>query len=408
MHITILALGSRGDIQPYANLGRGLKQAGHQVRFITFESFATLIAENELDFHPILGNAQSLVAGAGADMLALIRSFGSLAQGYARDLSDPKLGDTDLILNQLPAGLYGYDLAEKYNVPLLLASVIPLARTNAFPVMGFPNLPLPGYNKLTYLIGEQMAWGMFRSIINRWRTQTLNLPVHRLGGYFSKLGTNRIPILNGFSPNVVQRPTDWGADIHVTGYWFPEKQEWQPPTDLQAFIQGGPPPVFVGFGSMPIKDPAHTTDLILESLRQSGQRAILHMGWGGLGERALPESVHKIEYAPYEWLFPQMALTIHHGGSGTTAFALAAGVPSLVVSFVFDQHYWGEQIYRLGAGPRPIRYSNLSVEKLKNAIIESVGNAPMQQRAAKLGRHIRAETGIANARQIIEDKLPHG
>ena len=113
MHITILALGSRGDIQPYATLGRGLKAAGHQVRFITFESFNSLIAEHELDFHAIHGNAQALVASGGADMLGLIRSFGSLAEGYARDLSAPYLGETDMIVNQLPLGLYGFDLAEK-------------------------------------------------------------------------------------------------------------------------------------------------------------------------------------------------------------------------------------------------------------------------------------------------------
>jgi UDP:flavonoid glycosyltransferase YjiC (YdhE family) len=111
MHITILALGSRGDVQPYATLGNGLKSVGHQVRFITFESFASLVAEYKLDFHPIQGNAQALVANGGADMLGLMRSFGSLAEGYARDLSAPQLGETDLIINQLPAGLYVFDLA---------------------------------------------------------------------------------------------------------------------------------------------------------------------------------------------------------------------------------------------------------------------------------------------------------
>lgn len=150
MHITILALGSRGDIQPYAALGHGLKSAGHEVRFITFESFASHIFENKLDFHHIQGNAQTLVANGGAEMFGLVRSFGSLAEGYARDLSVPHLGETDLIINQLPAGLYGYDLAEKYGVPMVMASVIPLAQTKIFPLMGFPKLPIPGYNKATY------------------------------------------------------------------------------------------------------------------------------------------------------------------------------------------------------------------------------------------------------------------
>ncbi len=402
MHITILALGSRGDVQPYATLGNGLKTAGHQVRFITFENFAPLIAENKLDFHPIQGNAQELVANAGTDMLALMRSFGSLAEGYARDLSAPHLGETDLIINQLPAGLYGFDLAEKYDVPMVQAAVIPLARTQAFPLMGFPKLPLPGYNKATYYLGEQMAWQMFRSVINRWRKQTLNLPPLPIKGYFEQLGTRRIPIVNGFSQNVVPRPADWNEHVHITGYWFPEDRKWEPPHDLSTFIEAGGPPVFIGFGSMPIKFPQRTTNIILEALEQSGQRGVLHIGWGGLGNQALPDYVFKIDYAPYDWLFPRMAMVIHHGGSGTTAFGLRSGVPSCVVSFVFDQHYWGERIARLGVGPKPIRYKELTVGHLREAIRLGVGNPQMRQRAVELGQKIQAENGIENALNVFE------
>jgi len=402
MHITILALGSRGDIQPYATLGQGLKAAGHQVRFVTFENFAALVAENELDFHAIHGDAQSLVASAGADILALMRSFGSLAEGYARDLSAPYLGETDLIINQLPLGLYGFDLAEKYGVPLALAAVIPLARTHAFPIMGFPKLLWPGYNKATYYLAEQMAWQMFRATINRWRKQTLALPPLPMAGYFSQLGTRHIPILNGFSQHVVQRPSDWSEHIHITGYWFPKDRPWQPPADLQAFIEAGPPPVFIGFGSMPLKDPSQTTALILEALKQSGQRGILHAGWGGLGKQTLPDDVFKIDYAPYDWLFPRMGMVIHHGGSGTTAFGLRAGVPSGVVAFVFDQFYWGERVAELGVGPSPIRYTNLTVERLRDIIQLGVSNARMRQKASELGQKIRAENGIEIASHIIE------
>jgi sterol 3beta-glucosyltransferase len=405
MHITILALGSRGDVQPYATLGSGLKSAGHQVRFITFESFASLVAENELDFYPIHGNAQALVANAGADMLALIRSFGSLAEGYARDLSAPHLGETDFIINQLPAGLYGFDLAEKFGVPMAQASVIPMARTKAVPLMGFPKLCLPGYNKATYYLGEQIAWQMFRTVINRWRKQTLRLPPLPLTGYFGQLGTRQIPIVNGFSQHVVPRPADWSEHIHVTGYWFPEDKLWQPPSDLSAFIEAGSPPIFIGFGSMPIEDPQRTTNIILEALKQSGQRGILQIGWGGLGNQSLPDYVFKIDYAPYSWLFPRMAMVIHHGGSGTTAFGLRSGIPSCVVSFVFDQFYWGERIADLGVGPKPIRYKELTVERLLKAIHLGVGNSQIRQKAVELGKKVQAENGIDNALNIFEKML---
>jgi sterol 3beta-glucosyltransferase len=406
MHITILAIGSRGDVQPYAAFGRGLKSAGHQVRFITFEGFAPLVAANELDFHPIHGNAQSLVTRAGADTLALVRSFGSLAEGYARDLSAPHLGETDLMINQLPLGLYGFDLAEKYGIPMVLAAVFPLARTQDFPLMGFPKLPLPGYNKTTYYLGGLMAWQMFRLVINRWRTQTLNLAPLPFNGYLEKLEQQSIPLLNGFSQHVVPRPEDWNEDVHITGYWFPENKQWQPPKDLTAFIQAGAPPVFIGFGSMPIKDPRGTTKIILEALRQTGQRAILHMGWGGLGSQPLPDSVFRIDYAAYDWLFPQMSMVIHHGGSGTTAFGLRAGVPSCAVPFVFDQFYWGERIAQLGVGPDPIPYKKLTVERLREAIEVGLSNPQIKQNAFKLGQKIQRENGVETALGIIE-KIVH-
>ena len=405
MHITILALGSLGDIQPYATLGRALKAAGHQVRFITFESFNSLIAEHELDFHPIHGNAQSLVANGGADMFGLFRSFGSLAEGYARDLSEPSLGEADLIVNQLPLGLYGFDLAEKFDIPMVMAAVIPLARTQAFPVMGFPNMSLPGYNKATYRFAEQLLWQMFRPVIYRWREQTLLLPPLPLSGYFEQLGTHRIPILNGFSQYVVPRPADWNEHIHITGYWFPEDKPWQPPQDLQEFIEAGSPPIFIGFGSMPVKNPQKTTEIILEALRQSGQRGILHMGWGGIGNQNLPDYVFKLDYAPYEWLFPRMAMVIHHGGSGTTSFGLRAGIPSCVIPFVFDQFFWGKRIVELGVGPSPIPFRSLSAERLKKAIVAGTGDPLIKQRASELGRKIQTENGIEIAVHLIEQIL---
>jgi sterol 3beta-glucosyltransferase len=285
------------------------------------------------------------------------------------------------------------------------AAVIPLARTKMFPLIGFPKLPLPGYNKATYYLGEQMAWQMFRTVINRWRKQTLNLPLLPITGYFGQLGTRQIPIVNGFSQHVVPRPADWNEHIHMTGYWFQEDTQWQPPSDLSAFIEAGNPPVFIGFGSMPIKDPQRTTHIILEALKQTGQRGILHTGWGGLGNQSLPDNVFKIDYAPYDWLFPRMAMVIHHGGSGTTAIGLRSGIPSCVVPFVFDQHYWGERIAKLGVGPKPIRNKELTVERLQEAIRFGVGNSQIQQKAAELGQKIRTENGIENALSIFEKML---
>jgi UDP:flavonoid glycosyltransferase YjiC (YdhE family) len=201
---------------------------------------------------------------------------------------------------------------------------------------------------------------------------------------------------------VVPRPVDWNENVHITGYWFPENRQWQPPDDLTSFINTGSPPVFIGFGSMPIKDLARTLEIILEALKQTGQRAVLHTGWGGLGNQSLPDSVLRIEYASYDWLFPQMSMVIHHGGSGTTAFGLRSGIPSCAVPFVFDQFYWGERIAQLGVGPDPVPYNKLTVARLREAIQVGVSNPQIKQNAIELGQKIQRENGIGSALSIIE------
>jgi len=419
VHITVLALGSYGDVLPIATLGKGLKAAGHQVRIATFENFGNMIAQHGLDFHPIRGDSQSILNTGGGLALAesgqniirawltIMQSFGVLAESYARDLSSPALWETDIIINQLPGGLYGYDLAEKLDRPMFMAAVMPLTRTRAFPMLAFPSIfaRFPGYNALSYRIAEQLVWQWYRPTINRWRKEILGLPKQSFWGYFGETGTSRIPILNGFSAHVVPCPPDWGEHVHITGYWFPEDEDWQPPDKLRRFIEVGSPPVFIGFGSMPVRNPTRTTAIILEALKQSELRGILHTGWARIGNDDLPDYVFKIDYAPYGWLFPQMAAVVHHGGSGTTAFGLRAGVPSLVVPFLFDQFYWGKRIFTLGVGPEPIPHRKLSVARLVEALTIATNDTSMCQRAATLGEKIRGEDGIKKALEMFSRHL---
>jgi UDP:flavonoid glycosyltransferase YjiC (YdhE family) len=278
-------------------------------------------------------------------------------------------------------------------------------------MLAFPRWPssLPGYNLTSHWLAYQIVWQAFRPTINRWRREALGLGRAPFWGRFGEtrreVPRQEVPVLNGFSGHVVPRPPDWGDRVQVTGYWFPEEEEWQPPADLVRFLEGGPPPVFVGFGSMPVPDAEGTTALVLEALRRSGQRGIVHAGWGGVGSRDLPEWAFRLEYAPYGWLFPRMAAVVHHGGSGTTAFGLRAGVPSLVVPFVFDQFYWGRRIAELGVGPAPVPFGKLTAEGLAAAIDEAVSDGEMQQRARGLGERIRAEDGLGAAVKVLEECL---
>jgi UDP:flavonoid glycosyltransferase YjiC (YdhE family) len=417
MKITFLALGSRGDVMPCLYLAKALALDGYEIRFGTFLNFAPLIYEGGFDFHPIRGDIQRILnapaglsfIGSERNPLRMIRSlrkmFGDLAETMAEDIFSPTLFDTDLLINQLPGGLYGYSMAEKLGIPHLLAAVMPLTPTAHRPQFVYPSSPafIPGYNTFTHWSAYQLAWQIFRRIINRWRVGVLGLQPAPLLGFIKQ--SKSVPTLNGFSALVVPRPPDWGEQIHITGYWFPSEGDWQPPKDLLDFIDAGPPPIFIGFGSMPMNDPKKTTQVVLGALDRVGSRAILHTGWGGLGQQDLPPTIYSIDYAPYEWLFPRMGAIVHHGGSGTTAFALRAGVPSIIVPFVFDQFYWGKRIFDLGVGPTPVPHKKLSTDNLAAALDVALNDTQMRARATELGGKIQLEEGVRTAVNIIKGYL---
>jgi len=403
MRITIIALGSLGDIQPYAVLGKGLVAAGHHILFITTENFTPLLKVYDLEPEPLPGDAERIVKDAGANMAALSRAFNRIAAGINdhAELIVPTLAEADLILNQLPLGAYGLDIAEKFGVPMWLVATIPLIPTSAFPMMGWPTglAPIPGYNRLSYRISEQLGYALLKPNLQRWRKDVLGLPKLSSQRYLHQL--HQMPVLHGFSKHVVPQPPDWSPNVYTTSNWFEPQQNWQPPDELMRFIDGGSPPVFIGFGSMPIPSPHGTTQLILRAFEQAGQRAILHAGWSSLGMTSLPDYVHPIEYAPYDWLFPRMSALVHHGGSGTTDAGLRSGIPTLVVPFIFDQHFWGQRIAELGTGPCPIPFKKLTSQALADAIRTMVNDDDMRVRAARMGEKLRIEDGLQVAINLI-------
>jgi UDP:flavonoid glycosyltransferase YjiC (YdhE family) len=211
-----------------------------------------------------------------------------------------------------------------------------------------------------------------------------------------------MPVLYGFSPSVIPPPIDWNVNTHITGYWFiDEADDWQPPSTLLDFLQSDSPPVYIGFGSMSNRNPEQTADLIIQALLRINQRAVLLSGWGGLLKAIIPDSIYMIDSIPHSWLFPRVSAVVHHGGASTTAAGLRAGVPSIIVPFFGDQPFWGQRIADLGVGSKPIPRQKLTVERLAKAIQDVVTNEDIRQRAAKLGRQIRTEDGIASSVEII-------
>jgi UDP:flavonoid glycosyltransferase YjiC (YdhE family) len=415
MRITILAAGSRGDIQPYLAFGVGLQAAGHQVRFVAFRNFASFVSAYGLEFAPVEADFQVIMGGEdGQGMVASGGNFFQLARGIGRVVGPilTQIGnnfwracqDTDAIisgLNGVP--FFGYEFADKLRVPCLNASVVPLMATREFANLMWPwHWRLGGaYNLLTHRIAAFAGWQLFGKTINRWRQATLNLP-----SISSREADGRIvqmPMLFGISPQVLPKPSDWPDHFHVVGYWFlPHPIDWTPPDDLVRFLAAGDPPLCFSFGSMTDRNSAKITQIVMEAQRRLNRRCILVTAWGGLQTIEQSDRVFVIGTVPFDWLWPQCAMVVHHGGSGTTSAGLRAGVPSLVVAFMADQPFWGRRVFELGCGPRPILRKQLTTNRLVAAIEQAVTDRAMQQRAAQIGRQIRSEDGIVRAVQLIE------
>ncbi|NDJ59863.1 MAG: glycosyltransferase family 1 protein, partial [Chloroflexi bacterium] len=407
-----------GDIQPCVALGKGLADAGYEVRVVTMANFEPMVRQHGLEFFLMEGDAEALVKdmlrqmdGKGLQFVrmyrGILRTFGAISRSYHKAFSAEALRDSDAMLSQLPGGFYSYDLAEALQIPYIALSVIPQEPTRAWPVPVLPTRASLGqwYNRQTFRFTNLVGWQPFRAPINRFRAELGLKPASFLWGNTLRIGRERVPVIQGFSEQVVPTPPEWGEHIHTTGYWILDEPDWQPSPELRAFLDAGDPPVAIGFGSMPVPDPDSTTRLILEALESSGQRAILLSGWAQLGRQALPETVFPLDYAPYPWLFPRMAAIIHHGGSGTTGLALRSGVPSLVIPFTADQPFWGERTHALGVGPAALPFSTLTADDLAAALRTMLSDVTMQQRAAQLRDAMAAEQGIQTAVAIIRDYL---
>jgi sterol 3beta-glucosyltransferase len=198
----------------------------------------------------------------------------------------------------------------------------------------------------------------------------------------------------------------WSEHARVTGYWFLDHPpDWQPPADLVDFLESGPPPIYIGFGSLKSRGAEKAGRIVLDALRQSGHRGVIAIGGGGLSESDLPDEVFAVGSVPHDWLFPRMAAVVHHGGAGTTGAELRAGVPSVIVPVTNDQPFWGRRVRALGVGPAPIPRRRLTADRLARAICIAVTDESIRKRGAELGETIRAEDGVGNAVRIVNQAL---
>ena len=399
LKVALFALGTRGDVQPYAALAQALQSAGHQPLLITAGDFSKLAGEAGVPSLSLPGDVHATLEDPALKLLfqqgrfvAIQRHLASVVRGFAaewaRTAAEAAEGH-DLIIAGLGGFFLAQGVADKLALPLVQAHLVPITTTRAFAAPVAPAwLDRAGglIRAASYPLVRKAALAGMTSA-ERIARNTLRLAAKR----GSSLGKGTI--LYGISPTVGPRPVDWPDTVQMTGYWFLEPQAgYEAPEDVRNFLDAGEPPVVVTFGSMPSIDPEELVTMVLAALRLSGRRAFLVTGWGGLKPGNLPSPIFACSEIPHRWLFPKAAAVVHHGGAGTTAASLAAGRPTIVMPVFGDQAFWGRRVATLGAGPLPMPLRTLQAEDLARAIDQATAGS-MPERAQMIGHRISAEDG---------------
>lgn len=426
MNIAILITGSRGDVQPFIALGTELQEYGHRVRIGTHGTFRDLVLENGLEFYSIGGNPELLmaymvknpgvlpsyesvkagdVAARRADLEAMLTGAWK-ACTEACDPHDLKAGAdplqaksfvADAIISNPPtyASLH---IAERLAIPLHFMFTMPWSPTTAFPhplaQMDSSRTDAGRRNYMSYTQIEVLTWLGLTDIINRFRRRTLLLePIDPTWGT-NLVPRLKVPFTYCWSPALIPKPADWGAHIGVSGFFFlPKATTYQPDPKLQAFLDAGEPPIYIGFGSIVIDDPDGFTKLILEAVKKAGVRALVSKGWSNVGGSDVPDNVFLIGNVPHDWLFRHVSAVVHHGGAGTCAIGLALGKPTVIVPFFGDQFWWAGIVTRAGAGPPAVPYKKLTSDNLADNIKKAL-EPETKTKAQELSEKMQGEDGV--------------
>lgn len=417
LRITCLTIGSRGDVQPYIALCKGLLAEGHRPKIATHLEFKDWIESHGIDFAPVEGDPAELMKLCienGTFTYAFIQKASSTMRGWLDGLlatSWQACKDADLLIES-PSAMGGIHIAEKLVIPYYRAFGMPWTRTRAYPhaFMAPDRRMGGGYNLVTYTLFDNVFWQATANQINRWRNKTLGLPSTGL----QRLQPNKVPFLYNFSPRVVPPPLDYSDWIRVTGYWFLDEggKDWAPPENLVAFIKkardDGKKLVYIGFGSIILDNPSKFTREIIDAVLQADVRCILSKGWSdrldpkaegqasGSTEVPLPPEILAIKSAPHDWLFNQIDAAAHHGGSGTTGASLRAGIPTVIRPFFGDQFFFGGRVEDLGVG---VSLKKWGAKAFGRALWMATHSERMITKARVLGENIRKVSHVQDIKK---------
>jgi len=353
LKIVLATSGSRGDVQPMLALSLALKAKDHNVLLAAPPEKAAWAKALGCPFHPLGNDVTAFIDDMdNAHTLRPAIHFVSFLRNELNtqfNLFPKIIAGADLLIgSSLTFALA--TLAESMEIDYRFIAFAPqMLPSGHYPFPAFKHQRFPQwYNRLTWRIARLLDHFNITRLINNHRRLGLKLIRdawrHILGRHVivaSDKAIAKVP------PDIVK------LVVTQTGYMHLNQPDQQLP-ELDAFLDAGPPPVYAGFGSMPMRDQMRNTAVIVEAARLSGQRAVIGKFWDEPSEFSNSADIFFIKKYPHLKLFPKMAAVIHHGGAGTTATTAVSGVPQIIVPHLLDQYYWGNQIYQSQLGPKPI------------------------------------------------------
>ncbi|KAJ5638449.1 hypothetical protein N7528_000839 [Penicillium herquei] len=426
LNIVIQVVGSRGDVQPFIALGNELQLHGHRVRLATHKVFESFVLQSGLEFYSIGGDPSELMAYMVKNP-GLIPQMKSLQSGEIQRkramvaemlqgcwnscIDDDPISKAPFVADAIianPPSFAHIHCAQALSIPLHLMFTMPWSSTRAFPHplanLKYSDTELKMANYISYGVVEWMTWQGLGDIINEWRSSLDLEPVPETEGP-CLAQTLKIPFTYCWSPSLMPKPLDWPANIDVCGFFFRAPPDYKPSADLDLFLRSGSPPVYIGFGSIVIDDPAAMTKTILQAVKFLGVRAIISRGWSHIGEASSDSQVFYLGDCPHEWLFQHVAAVVHHGGAGTTACGLRFGRTTAIIPFFGDQLFWGNMVASCGLGPRPIPYRSLTSQNLAEAI-QFCLQPEAQSAAHDIASRMSHENGVVTAVASFHRNLP--